>query len=340
MSDFSEFRQNIVSGDWVLIAPGRAKRSAETFRRQKKRLYTSKFRCPFERLRGMSPEAPYLQYGEGVRWRLVVVENKYPALTHREVCPVDYAIGPYHAKMGSGHHELLVTHSHTNNFADLPSRLAEDVFKAFVERYRALAKDPCVPYISILQNWGALAGASQSHPHYQILALPVVPPEVVHSVSNAGHYFKTRRGCAYCTMISWEHKQKTRLIYENSGALVVAPYASKHSYELRVYPKQHESFFEYTSANTLAAVVDALQKALQALRSLLADPDYNFFIHTAPIDGSPRSGGTGKATDRFYHWHIEVLPKTNISAGFELGTGIIINPVDPDKAAALLRKAM
>ena len=60
----------------------------------------------------------------------------------------------------------------------------------------------------------------------------------------------------------------------------------------------------------------------------LNDPDYNFFIHTAPV--------LDKDKYRHYHWHIEILPKINIWAGFELGTGIDITSVDPDKAAKVL----
>ena len=99
--------------------------------------------------------------------------------------------------------------------------------------------------------------------------------------------------------------------------------------EVRVFPKRHLPYFENTAEADMGDVVEALQAALKTMRRRLGAPDYNFFIHTAPIKN--------KKKYQEYHWHIEVLPKLNIRAGFELGTGIEINPVDPDHAARVLK---
>jgi len=72
-----------------------------------------------------------------------------------------------------------------------------------------------------------------------------------------------------------------------------------------------------------------LQAALKKVERRLKDPDYNFFIHTSPVKNKKKYG--------HYHWHIEILPKISISAGFELGTGIEITAVDPDEAAKILK---
>jgi len=76
-------------------------------------------------------------------------------------------------------------------------------------------------------------------------------------------------------------------------------------------------------------LADALQKALAKLYHGLKDPAYNFYIHTAPCD---------KQSYQRYHWHINILPKTNVWAGFELGAGIEISTIEPEKAAEFLRK--
>ena len=72
-----------------------------------------------------------------------------------------------------------------------------------------------------------------------------------------------------------------------------------------------------------------MQKSLLKIEKKLGDPDYNFFIHTAPL--------AGRKEYKHYHWHIEIQPKISISAGFELGTGIEITVVDPDMAARILK---
>jgi UDPglucose--hexose-1-phosphate uridylyltransferase len=110
---------------------------------------------------------------------------------------------------------------------------------------------------------------------------------------------------------------------------VFAPYVSREPFELRVFPKKHLPYFEDTDEKTMQYTVDALQKALLLLEVQLHDPDYNFFIHTAPLKN--------KKGHSHYHWHIEIQPKTSIAAGFELGTGVEVNVVEPDDAAAMLR---
>ena len=124
-------------------------------------------------------------------------------------------------------------------------------------------------------------------------------------------------------------KKKKRIIYENKGAIVFAPFVSREPFELRIFPKKHSPYFENTLDIDLSYIADALQFALKRIEKKLDDADYNFFIHTAPLKNKKRYS--------HYHWHIEVLPKLNISAGFELSTGIEINVVDPDFAANILK---
>jgi UDPglucose--hexose-1-phosphate uridylyltransferase len=58
-------------------------------------------------------------------------------------------------------------------------------------------------------------------------------------------------------------------------------------------------------------------------------PDFNFYLHTAPCDGREYP---------FYHYHWTIMPKTSTWAGFELGARMEISTIEPEKAAAFLRK--
>ena len=322
----SELRQDIVSGDWILMAPGRARRP-HAYKRKAARKKASKKNCPFEN--PLKDHESILIYEGRNDWEVVVIENKYPAVMHKNICAVSGRQGPYPKVSGVGHHDLIITRDHHNNFAHLSAIQANQVLEAFRDRYLMLLSDKCLAYISIFHNWGLEAGATVYHPHYQMLAVPVVPPDVEHSLKGSALYFKKHRQCVHCLMIDYERKEKKRIIYENKGAIVFAPFVSREPFELRIFPKKHSPYFENTLDIDLSYIADALQFALKRIEKKLDDADYNFFIHTAPLKNKKRYS--------HYHWHIEVLPKLNISAGFELSTGIEINVVDPDFAANILK---
>lgn len=326
----SEFRQDLVSGDWIVIAPGRAKKPNQLSAKNKtKRVKIPSRDCPFEDLEKSGHHPPILKFQNSHDWEAVVIENKFPAFTHINVCAQAEKKGPYPVMDGIGHHNLVITRAHHDNFPRLKKKTAELVFKAFADYYKILANDYCLNYVSIFHSWGPRAGASIYHPHYQIISLPIVPPDVEHSLQGSADYYKKRKKCVHCAILDWELKEKKRIVYENKSVVVVAPFVSRSPFELRIFPKKHFPYFEDTPPETMRDIVEALQKALKKIETKLNDPDYNFFIHTSPL--------RDKKNYRHYHWHIEILPKFTTPGGFELGTGIDINVIDPDYAAKVLK---
>ena len=326
----SELRQDLVSGDWIVLAPRRGARPHEFFS-SGARKRAPKRDCPFE-ASAVRGRRPMLEYGTGsASWTLRVIANKFPAFIHRAACPTFVRHGVYTVAEGVGHHDIVVTRHHDRNFADLSERRAREVFQAFRDRYAMLAEDQCVKYVSMFQNWGPEAGASVYHPPYQIIAIPFVPPNVDHSIQGSRLYFSRHKTCVHCAIITAERKARKRVVYENETAVAFVPFASRVPFELGVFPKRHTPFFENSPDRSLDGIAETLQRALAALKRALKDPDYNFFIHTSPLPSKNRY--------LHYHGHIEVLPKLSKFAGFELGTGLEINSVDPDKAARILRAA-
>jgi len=311
----SELRQDLVSGDWIVISPKRAKEHLQNLGKEK-RVKAPIDGCPFEIFKKNSRPA-------------IIIPNKYPVFVHKKNCARKIKKGPYLTIEGVGHHDLVISRDHDKNFSQLDKKTANLIFETFRNRYLELMKDKCLAYVSIFHNWGPKAGATIYHPHYQMISLPVVPPDVKHSLSGSINYFEKFKKCVHCEMIEYEMQEKKRIIYENEGAVVFAPFVSREPFELRVFPKKHLPYFENTSDEDLKWIVEALQQALLKIEKKLKDPDYNFFIHTAPI--------LNKNKHKNYHWHIEIQPKISISAGFELGTGIEITVIDPDEAAEVLR---
>ena len=328
-TSLSELRRDIVSGDWVVIATGRSRRPYQ-FRREKRPIFVQpQDRCPFEKVH---PEVLLLYMLDGSHrsgdWWVQAFPNKYPAFsrsTHRAM----HKIGPYQWSEGVGLHEVVASRDHTRSFARMSVGEVELVLRAYQERYLALKKELEVEYISIFHNHGRGSGATISHPHSQIIATPVIPPDVGRSISGSADYFHRYKACVHCTVLRYELRVKDRIVHENGHFAALAPFASKTAFELRIFPKAHDAHFETIEASERIALAEALVSALAKLSKGLGNPDYNFFLHTAPVADT--------AEFHHYHWHFEILPKTAIWAGFEIGTGIEISTITPEAAAGFLR---
>ncbi len=325
----SELRQDLVSGDWIIMAPGRARRLHDMLPAKRRRLPTSKSKCPFENLRASGNWPPRFQYPAKGPWKIAVMRNKYPALRRDERCAMEMRQGPYAYMEGIGHHDVVVTRDHTKDFASLSSAEATMLLRMVQQMHRRFRDDGCSRYVSTFANWGPSAGASLYHPHYQLLALPIIPPDVAHSLEGSMVYFAKHRSCVHCDMLTFEREAGTRIVEAAPRAIAVAPFVSRQPFEVRIYPKRHASRFEDASLRDIREVAGLLQSALRRIKKFLNDPDYNFFIHTAPFH---------KGHDfEHYHWHVEVFPKISMLAGFELSTGVDINVVTPEEAAAVLK---
>lgn len=336
----SELRQDPVTGDWVVVATGRARRPDEYAKLRRREKPQAKADCPFELL---LPTAVDAYDRAGMRlgldgsgrsrlardWWLQVVPNKYPAFAPG-LCPLPQTLGPYQWQEGIGLHEVVITRDHARSLGAMTPAEAGVIMIAYRARYLALKGEDCVRYISIFHNHGIGAGASVPHPHSQIIAIPVTPPDVARSLAGSAAYYRRHRTCVHCAMVAFERRQGWRIVYENMHMVAFCPYVSRSAFEIRIFPTRHAPAFEEAGDALIAAAAEALRVALAKLRGGVGDPDYNFFIHTAPV-----AGGIGA---RHYHWHIEIIPKTAVWAGFEIGTGIEISTVSPEAAAAFLRK--
>ncbi|MBI2097005.1 MAG: DUF4921 family protein [Candidatus Sungbacteria bacterium] len=338
ISKYSELRQDIVSGDWVVIATGRARRPNDFIVAAKAGKNKDDKDCPFEKLedsalliitRGNEHFADLWQAGAKAKdWFIEVIPNKFPAFTPRQLCPSVAVEGVYRQIGGVGFHEVIVMRPHDRSIALMSVEEVTLLVTAYRERFKTLKPEQCVQYVSVIHNHGPESGASIVHPHSQLIAIPVIPPDVFKSLAGSLRYFTERQACVHCAMIEYEARTKLRVIFENEKFIAFAPYASRAAFEIRIFPKSHRADFENIPEEDLKPFAQALQRTLAVLYHGLKNPSYNFFIHTAPTDGGRYA---------HYHWHLEILPKTSIWGGFEFGTGIEISTIAPEDAAAFLR---
>jgi len=332
----SELRFDLISKDWVVIATGRARRP-ESFKKEKRKAEgLPKSKCPFCNI--ARQEKPISVYAKGKKmadnevprnWTTIVFPNKYPALLSHPDLDEKIEGNLYKTMNAVGFCELVVTRDHKKSLALLPKTHVKEVIDSYQERYLDLMKKKFVNYVSIFHNHGEEAGASQSHPHSQIITTPLVDVDLQKALLNSEKYFEKRKKCIYCEMNEWERKTRSRVVFENEDFLVICPFASKSAFEIIISPKNHLPYFERMNEKEKWQLAEAFQIALKKLYMGLGDPAYNFYLHTAPCDGKNYS---------YYHWHWTILPKTATWAGFELGARMEISTIEPEKAAQYLRR--
>ncbi|MBX6770538.1 MAG: DUF4921 family protein [Chloroflexi bacterium] len=329
-----QLRQDLVTGRWVTIATERARRPS-SFSRAPAVAVSPAATCPFcvghedmtppevlaDRAPGTLPNAP--------GWEIRVVPNLYPAFGPPDREPVQARVGPYETMDGVGVHEVLISSpSHTDDFAQLPVEHIARIVRASIARYTAHAANPAIEYLLLINNHGKEAGASLEHPHSQLFGIPFVPPVVQEELEGSRRYRAAHRACVFCDMIAWEEQSGERVILTTDHFIAFAPFAARTPFESWIVPRRHAARFEMMSGPEQEDFARALHELIARLVAGLNDPPYNFYIHTAPVHSSPE-------TD--YHWHLELLPKLTIAAGFELGTGVMINVVTPESSAEFLR---
>ena len=224
----------------------------------------------------------------------------------------------------AGIHEVIV-HSpqHETSLADLDETQLGRVVSAWRERMRAAAETSS--YVHLIVNEGPAAGASLEHTHAQLYGLRFVPAEVARERERATAYHqRTMGGHLLGDVASEEVRRRERLVAVDDEAILIAPWASRAPFELRIVPRRPAPSFERDEGG--AAMVAT---ALRALESALgARPQLNLWIRTAP-----------RGTDEFC-WHIDLVPRLTVRAGFELGTGVDVDVYPPERAAADLREAL
>ncbi len=325
----SQLRQDIASGDWVVIATGRAKRPDDFAKFERVKDDKGIDQCLFEDPVTSGQEKDVLIYTDkDGHWSLRVFPNKFPAVSSAVIAKA-ISEGPYFSMPGVGFHEIVVTRDHFKQLALMNVLEVAEVFDAFQERYLDLMNKKNVSYIAIFHNHGKEVGASIPHPHSQIIAIPVVAPYVKLELDGAQLYHKSNQHCVYCVMSEYESDCEKRVVFENEEFIAFCPFASRSAFEVWVMPKKHSPYFERITDTEKIKLAEVFSKSLNAIYTALNDPPYNFYIHTAPCDGKDYP---------YFHWHIEILPHTAIWAGFELETGIEISTIQPEVAAEYLRK--
>ncbi|MFZ4774139.1 MAG: DUF4931 domain-containing protein [Terrimicrobiaceae bacterium] len=326
----SEIRENPITGEWVIIAPERAKRGRNIPSRvARAEIPPFLATCPFCPGNEESSEERYRLNGGDGNWDIRSVVNKFSALSPTGDVLHPGCVPPGEMRVnGVGLHEVLIESPlHNATMALYPANDLQKILEAYRNRFMEFYADPRVRHVIVFKNQGLDAGASQQHPHSQIVGIPIVPGQVVDRLERSRRYFESTGQCLACSVLANELAQGCRIVAENSAYVAFIPHAALSPYHLWIFPKAHLTCFSTQLQQALLAEI--LHAVLAKIHGMLDNPPFNLVV---------RSLGPEEKDASHFHWYISLVPRVNKMAGFELGTGMYINPSSPESCAQALKE--
>jgi UDPglucose--hexose-1-phosphate uridylyltransferase len=318
-----KLRQNIITGDYVVIAPERAKRP-EDFIAERPKAKKTKIDCPF------CPGGKGLKevIKDAGTSRIAVIPNRFPAFVLSEQI-IEEGGRFYSSGKAFGGHEVIIIKDHHEDIFDLSAGVATDLWQVFQERYCFYRQMPEIEYIMGIYNYQVEAGASVEHPHAQLFASSVMPSYIQKELKGSLEYFLHKGQCVFCQILEEEKGDGRRMVTENNDFLAFNFFASRVPFEIWIVPKDHRSDFFHLDSATIQSLAEIFRKVMERLDQKLKNPPFNFYLHTLPAK-KDHSG-------QHYHWHLEILPRLSRLGAYELGSGIYIDVVSPEMCARFLR---
>ena len=275
------------------------------------------------------PELHVLRENGG--WSVRVVPNLYPALSGDEAReagadPLEGGRGEadlFASRPATGAHEVVVNAPDpVSSLAELRPEQVETAMSVWRERMRTHAD---AAYVHVIVNEGKEAGASLPHTHAQLYALPFVPAAVARERERFTAYANRTQGRNLLEdLVQEEVRRRERIVAIDADAVAMAPFAARVPFHVLLAPRRPAARFSDEGPLGGRLLHEVLNRLRAALGSL---PPLNLWVRTAPRDAE------------HFCWRIEIMPRLAQLAGLEIGTGVHLNVLAPEDAAARLRDA-
>ena len=203
----------------------------------------------------------------------------------------------------------------------------EVIVESYHRRYVSLMAEHENMMGILFRNHGPGSGASLIHPHSQLVVTGVVPRHVRQREDAAERYFDRWGRCVFCDILDFEQKEGRRVIAGNDAFLAFVPFAAEVPFEVWIMPRRHRADFGSIDDGEKEAFAAVLRQVLSTLYTRLNDPDYNYVINTA---------AQYRAREPHLHWFLRIRTRLVTRAGFEIGSGMTINPSLPESDADFL----
>jgi len=270
----------------------------------------------------------------GPGWTVRVIPNLYPALEPEEEAIGGPAEDPlasgrgvpelFAARPAFGAHEVIVNGPEpVSSLRELGADGLEVAMGVWRERMSAQSD---AAYVHVSVNEGREAGASLPHTHAQLYGLGWVPAAVARERERFGAYTDRTQGRNLLEdLLQEEVRRGERVVAIDAEAVAICPFASLLPFQVQILPRRPRARFE--DPGPLGAAL--LHQVLERLEVVLgAVPALNLWVRTAPRGA------------KSFCWRIDLLPRLGQLAGLELGAGVHLNALAPERAAEMLRQAV
>jgi UDPglucose--hexose-1-phosphate uridylyltransferase len=264
---------------------------------------------------------------DGPGWTVRVVPNRYPALVPGEPDgsdPLDGGRGQpdlFARRPAAGAHELIVNGpAPVASLHELGAEGLATAMGVWRERMRIHAG---AAHVHVLVNEGELAGASLPHTHAQLYALGFVPAAVARERERfTAYHDRTQGRNLLADVVQEEVRLHERLVAVDREAVAICPFASRAPFHVQIVPRSPAARFEDDGPLGAALLHGVLGRLAEALGRM---PPLNLWVRTAPHGAHS------------FCWRIDVVPRLDQPAGLELGTGVQLCALAPERAAERLR---
>lgn len=325
-------RYNILTGEWILVSPHRAKRpwqgaEEEQVAFQRESYDPSCYLCPGNtRANGkVNPEYD----------STFVFENDFAALNMEGESFV-FESGLLKATSEKGICKVICfSPDHSKSLAQMSRQAIEKVIRVWIDEYKTLGEHPDINYVQIFENKGQIMGCSNPHPHGQIWSQFSLPNEVVKKDHQQRTYFKEHQKSLLGQYVSEELAHEDRIVYENDDFIILVPFWAIWPFETMIVPKEHQQHIGSADAKIITNFADAISVITQKYdRVFQCSFPYSSGIHQAPTNGEDNS---------HWHWHMSFYPPLLRSATvkkFMVGYELFAMPqrdITAESVAELLR---
>lgn len=297
LQDYSHKRYNILTGEWVLVSPHRAKRP-----------WQGQNEAVSNETRPTHDPSCYLCAGNTrINGELnpnyedvFVFTNDFAALqTDSKTFQVEDGLLLAQSEQGICK-VICFSPDHSKSLADMQPSEIEKVVFAWQREYKALAANELINYVQIFENKGAVMGCSNPHPHGQIWSQTSLPNEVNKKDKHQLAYYNKNKSSLLGDYLNQELSKKERIIFENDAFVVLVPFWAVWPFETIIVPKRHHSnILELKNKESLlfAEAISVLTKAYDKLFN--TSFPYSSGIHQSPTNGKDNT---------HWHWHMSFYP--------------------------------